>query len=133
MRSGFYCRSRPAVEILSFAYPKESIQRKRHPLPRPSASLCYSTNQAAVQLSLVAHKLHEQLRTLNSARRKLLAGLRCSAWQQGIKGKTTSWPSFRRRPESIQLMGLVNIWYGVANLGATLQNLIPNLEIQFCG
>ncbi len=41
----------PLGESFSFACPKESNQSKRHPLPRPSASLRYSTNQAAAELA----------------------------------------------------------------------------------
>src|SRR5690606_33377546 len=49
-------RFRPAGDPISFAQPKEIGERKGCPLPRPAATLCYSTNQAAAQLSLAAHK-----------------------------------------------------------------------------
>ena len=41
----------PLGESLSFACSKESNQRKEHPLPWPTASLRYSTNQAAAELA----------------------------------------------------------------------------------
>ena len=41
----------PLGESLSFACSKDSNQRKEHPPPWPTASLRYSTNQAAAELA----------------------------------------------------------------------------------
>lgn len=53
------------------------------------ASLCYSTSQAAAQLSLASHTKRDLPRNSNSARRPLLTRLRCAACQRGLKIKTT--------------------------------------------
>ena len=44
-------RFRATSDPISFAQPKEIGERKGCPLPRPAATLRYSTNQAAAELA----------------------------------------------------------------------------------
>jgi hypothetical protein len=46
---------RATATLVSFAYPKETRERKRHHTARPSASLRYSANKASAELALTDH------------------------------------------------------------------------------
>ena len=70
------CYFSPLGESLSFACPKESDQRKRHPLPLVS---CASRQSGRLRNSRFQHS--------NSPRRRLPLCLRCSARQQGIESQ----------------------------------------------
>src|SRR5690606_30891716 len=76
------CRTRPTVELLSFACPKESNQSKRHPLPLNSFASAPHPGRLA-QRALADYTEHSLLRSLDGARRLTRLTLDAKARQRG--------------------------------------------------